>query len=202
MTDREQVSFWFDPVCPWAWLTSRWILEAEKVRPIDIEWHVMSLAYLNQDRDLPDDYREQLLQVWRPVRVITAAIERHGRSYALPLYTAMGTRIHLGKRTDWDAIIAEALAEVGLPTELAAVAHGTDFDDVLKADHHAGTDQVGGDVGTPIIAVAGTAVFGPVVTPAPKGEAAGKLWDGVLAVTSTPGFYEIKRTRTLGPVFE
>lgn len=168
MTDREQVSFWFDPVCPWAWLTSRWILEAEKVRPIDIEWHVMSLAYLNQDRDLPDDYREQLLQVWRPVRVITAAIERHGRSYALPLYTAMGTRIHLGKRTDWDAIIAEALAEVGLPTELAAVAHGTDFDDVLKADHHAGTDQVGGDVGTPIIAVAAPPSSAPSSPPPPR----------------------------------
>lgn len=159
-------------------------------------------ADANQDRDLPDDYREQLIQVWRPVRVITAAIERHGRSYALPLYTAMGTRIHLGRRNDWDAIIAEALAEVGLPAEPAAAAYGTDFDDVLKADHHAGTDQVGADVGTPIIAVAGTAVFGPVVTPAPKGEAAGKLWDGVLAVTSTPGFYETKRTRTLGPDFE
>lgn len=144
MTDCGSVRFWFEPLCPWAWMTSRWILEVEKVRPIDVEWHVMSLAYLNQDRDLPDDYRKRLRQAWRPVRAVTAAIEQHGRSYALPLYTAIGTRLHPGKRTDVDTIVAEALAEAGLPAELAAAAGSTDFDNVLKADHHAGPGRHGG----------------------------------------------------------
>src|SRR5262245_1526684 len=193
--------FWFDPLCPWAWMTSRWMLEVEKVRPVKTSWHVMSLAYLNQDKDIPDEYREMLKPAWGPVRVAVAAAQAEGEQVLLPLYTALGDRIHIHGRSIDRALVEEALEEVGLPTSLADAMDSTAYDEDLKKSHHAGMDQVGTDVGTPVIAVDGTAFFGPVVTPAPKAEAAGRLWDGTLLVASTPGFYEIKRTRTKGPDF-
>ncbi len=199
--DRTPVDFWFDPLCPWAWMSSRWLLEVEKVRPIAPSFHVMSLAYLNADKDIPQEYRDMLASAWGPVRVAIAAAQAEGDQILLPLYTALGNRIHLEGRSIDRALIEESLEEVGLPTSLADAANSTDYDEDLKKSHHAGMDQVGMEVGTPVIAAEGTAFFGPVVTPAPKGEAAGKLWDGVLLVAATPGFYELKRTRTKGPDF-
>jgi protein-disulfide isomerase-like protein with CxxC motif len=198
---RIPVDFWFDPLCPWAWMSSRWLLEVEKVRPIAPSFHVMSLAYLNEDKDIPDDYREMLRTAWGPVRVAIAAAEAEGDQILLPLYTALGNRIHLEGRSIDRALIEEALEEVGVPTSLADAADSTEYDEALKKSHHAGMDQVGMEVGTPVIATEGVAFFGPVVTPAPKGDAAGRLWDGVLLVAGTPGFYELKRTRTKGPDF-
>lgn len=198
---RPRADFWFDPACPWAWMASRWILEVEQVRDIEVAWHVMSLAILNEGRDLPDDYRALIDRTLGPVRVCIAAEEGHGSDVLLPLYTALGKRIHLEQRRD-DDLVADALAEVGLPAQLAEAATSIEFDDLLAKSHHAGMDPVGDDVGTPIIHFQGVAFFGPVVTPAPKGEAAGTLWDGVLAVAGTPGFYELKRSRTLGPIFD
>ena len=200
-TERTPVDFWFDPLCPWAWMTSRWLLEVEKVRPIAPSFHVMSLAYLNQDKDIPEDYRAMLEPAWGPVRVAVAAAQAEGDHVLLPLYTALGNRIHLEGRSIDRQLIEEALEEVGLPTALADAADSTAYDEDLKKSHHAGMDQVGMEVGTPVIATEGVAFFGPVVTPAPKGEDAGKLWDGVLLVAGTPGFFEIKRTRDKGPDF-
>ncbi len=202
MSERTTAGFWFDPLCPWAWMTSRWMLEVERVREVDVEWHVMSLAYLNDGRDLPEEYADMMKRAWGPVRVVIAAQERHGQEVTLPLYTAMGERIHRQQQQDFDQVVREALAEVGLPAELAGAARSTEWDEALKRSHHAGMDQVGMDVGTPVISVEGVAFFGPVVTPAPKGEDAGRLWDGVVLVASTPGFYELKRTRDRDPVFD
>lgn len=200
---RATADFWFDPMCPWAWMTSRWMGEVQQIRDVDVRWHVMSLAVLNEGRELPPDYRALMERAWGPVRVVVAAQQAHGDDVVKPLYDAMGTRIHLQERgEDLEAVIAEALDEVALPAGLAAAASSQEHDDALRASHQRAVDLVGDDVGTPVVAVNGTAFFGPVVTPAPKGEAAGRLWDGAVLVAGTPGFYELKRSRTQGPIFD
>ena len=196
---RPVVDFWFDPACPWAWMTSRWISEVATHRDLDLRWHVMSLSVLNEHRDLPEDYRRLMDQSWAAVRVAVAAARDHGDEVLGPLYTAMGTRRHPQGRTDTEAIIAESLAEVGLPATLAAVGRTGDVDDLLRASHARAVDLVGDDVGTPVMAIDGAGYFGPVVTPAPTGQAALDLFDGLVLMTRVPGFYELKRTRTAGP---
>ncbi len=197
----QTVDLWVDPACPWAWMTSRWLLEAAEVRDLDVRFHVMSLSVLNEGRDLSDDYVQFLSRAWAPVRVLIAAEARHGNDIVGPLYSAMGRRRHIAGVTDEHAIIAESLAEVGLEEDLAEAGSVTTFDGLLRESHHRGMDPVGEEVGTPVIHVGDVAFFGPVVTPAPKGEAAGRLFDGVLAVAGTPGFFELKRSRTKGPDF-
>ncbi|WP_199423912.1 mycothiol-dependent nitroreductase Rv2466c family protein [Actinotalea solisilvae] len=200
---RATADFWFDPVCPWAWMTSRWMTEVEQVRDVEVRWHVMSLAVLNEGRDLPADYRRSMDDAWGPVRVVTAARLAHGDAVVKPLYDAIGTRLHPGGRKDERlAVVAEALAEVGLPAELIEAASSDEHDAELRASHQRAIDLVGDDVGTPVVAINGTAFFGPVMTPAPKGEDAGRLWDGFVLVTGVPGFYELKRSRKDGPIFD
>lgn len=176
--------------------------EVEAVRPVDVTWSVMSLSVLNEGRDLPEEYRELMDRGWGPVRVITAAARDYGDKVVKPLYDAMGTRIHLEGEKDLDAVIAAALDEVGIDAGLARYASTDEVDDLLRASHERGIGLVGDEVGTPVVAVNGVAFFGPVVSPAPRGEAAGRLWDGCVLVAGTPGFFELKRSRTVGPIFD
>ncbi len=194
--------FWFDPACPWAWITSRWMKEVEQVRDVETNFHIMCLAYLNEDKDVSADYREFLSTAWGPVRVCMAAAEHHGAEVLDALYTELGTRFHNEGLDRTRETIEAALAAAGLPVELADAMTDSGYDEAIKKSHHAGMDQVGMEVGTPVISVGGEAFFGPVVTPVPRGEVAGRLWDGVRLVAGVEGFYELKRTRDVGPSFD
>jgi DSBA-like thioredoxin domain len=205
------VDFWFDPVCPWTWLTSRWMLEVRKTRRVDITWHVMSLAVLNEGRldQLPPQNRELMSHAWAPVRVLMAAREALGSGVLEPLYTALGTQYFLMDQPKTHATLQAALREAGLPQHLARAGDRDAFDPALRRSHEEGINLVGQEVGSPIIAIPGPdpgprkiAFFGPVVNPTPRGERAVVLWDNVVALASIPGFYEIKRTRTHGPIFD
>jgi hypothetical protein len=204
--DREDMQFFFDPLCPWAWITSRWMLEVEKVRPVQVDWRIMSLAYLNleqhEGKGLNEEYLARMAKAWGPVRVCAAAAAEAGPAILGPLYTAIGTRIHNQGRREDPAVLPEALAEVGLPASLADAAESIEFDEAIKKSHHEAFDEVGLDVGTPVIRIRGKALFGPVITPAPKGEAAGELWDGLVLVTKADGFFELKRSRDRRPSFD
>jgi predicted DsbA family dithiol-disulfide isomerase len=202
------VDLWVDPVCPWAWMTSRWLLEVAEHRVLDIRWHVMSLAVLNEGReDLPERYRRLLSEGWGPVRVMTAARQKYGAEVTGPLYTALGTRIHRQGLGPGREAMTQALQETGLAPELIDYAEQDTYDRELRASHQEGIDQVGQEVGTPVIALPGPdgtvrAFFGPVVTPAPRGQDALRLWDGLVLLAATPGFYELKRSRSRGPVID
>lgn len=202
MSHRPAVEFWFDPVCPWAWMSSRWLMDVASRRDLDVTWSFMSLSVLNEGRDLDPDYRALMDRAWGPVRVIAAARQAHGAGVVKALYDAMGTRIHPGGEGDLDAVVAGALAETGLPAALADAARSGEYDGILRAAQARVIELVGDDVGTPVISVDGVAFFGPVVTPAPRGEAADRLFDGCVLVAGTPGFYELKRSRSAGPSFE
>lgn len=200
--DVTVVDFWFDPICLWAWLTSRWILDVEKVRPVKTIFHVMSLSVLNQGRDLDEEYRQGMDQAWAPVRVALGVERQFGSEQLAAFYTAIGTRIHVQQEERGRDVISAALADLGLPPELVELGDTGNNDDDLRASHHAGMDPVGYDVGTPVLHVGGHAFFGPVFSPRPHGEEAGRVFDGVLALAAYPGFFELKRTRDVGPIFD
>jgi hypothetical protein len=200
--ETATVDFWFDPMCPWAWMTSRWMLEVEAVRPVKTVFHVMSLSILNSDRELSETYQAAMDKGWPPVRVALAVGQQYGQDQLAAFYTAIGTRIHIHQQGVERDTIEGALTDIGLPVELAELGYTGDNDDLLRKSHHEGMDPVGYEVGTPVIHVKDVAFFGPVITPRPKGEEAGRVWDGVLQLASYPGFFELKRTRTAQPSFE
>src|SRR2546421_7057548 len=201
MSGDVKVDFWFDPLCPWAWITSRWLLEVVPMRALDVHWHVMSLSVLNEGRDLSEDYRRRMDAAWGPVRVLIAAQQRYGDDILLPLYTALGNRFHLEKAPIERPSVESALAACELPTSLADAMTSSDYDEAVRSSHEDGISRVGLEVGTPILSVNGASFFGPVVTPMPQGEAAARLWDGVVLVTGIDGFFELKRTRDRRPSF-
>ena len=196
------VDFWFDPSCPWAWMTSRWIDEVAQSRSLAVKWNVMSLAVLNENNEPSESSGEFLPRALRYTRLVAAIQERHGNQMVKPLYDALGTRIHLAARSDVDAIISESLADLGLPASDASFADTDEFDPQMRASHFSAIDRVGSDVGTPVIAIGDYAFFGPVISPAPHGARALALWDGVVALAAYDGFFELKRSRTRGPVFD
>ncbi|WP_129658506.1 DsbA family protein [Rothia halotolerans] len=204
----QHVDYWFDPICPWAWMTSRWMTEIEGIRDVEVTWHPFSLGILNEGNDLEEGYREHIAASWGPARVAMAVRELHGQESVKPFYDAVGTAIHPeGTGEEDDAVryreaILRGLREAGLPEDLVEYAGKTDYDEALRASNQRGLDLVGDDVGVPIIAIEGTAFFGPVMSPAPKGEEAGRVWDGALALASYEGFFELKRSRTRGPQFD
>jgi hypothetical protein len=198
---------WVDPRCPWAWIASRWLVEVEQVRPVEPRFHVMSLSVLNEGREVQEKYRQGMVEGWGPVRVCIAAEQQHGPEVLRPLYSAMGTRIHHQRAGLGRDMMLAALADADLPAELIEAAESTAYDELLRTSHHAGMGPVGAEVGTPVIHVPGvdgkvTAFFGPVISPIPRGEAAGQLWDGVLAVAGTDGFFELKCSRNRDPLFD
>jgi len=202
--DREttNVDFWFDATCPWAWMASRWMLEVERVRPVHTTFHQMSLAVLNEGRDLPDDYRAGMDAAWLPARVGIAVEQQAGAEGLRDFYTALGTRFHPGDEPRTIETVRAALDDIGMRPEVAEVGLTDELDDALRRSHHEGMDPVGDEVGTPVIRINGMSLFGPVVSPAPKGEEAGRLFDGFRLVTAYPGFFELKRSRTVGPQFD
>lgn len=198
----QKVDLWFDPMCPWAWMTSRWLLEVEKVRDVQVDFHIMSLSVLNDGRDLDEDYQQAMDEGWAAVRVALGVEREHGQKALRDFYTAIGTRFHPGGEPKTRGTIEGALSDVGLPVGLADLGETDAHDEALRASHHAGMDAVGDEVGTPVIHLNGKALFGPVISPAPKGEEAGNLFDGFAKVTAYEGFFELKRTRTVGPIFD
>ncbi len=206
MTERTPVDLWFDPFCPYAWMTSRWLLEVEKVRPIEPRWHIMSLNVLNEGKDVPETYRELIAKAIGPVRVVAAVQDKYDSETVGRLYTELGTRFHnQGRLKELDRLretVEEALEAAGLERRFADAMDSEEFDEILRASHNDGIGRVGQEVGTPVISVEGVAFFGPVVSPAPKGEEAAKLWDGVRLVAGIDGFFELKRSRTRPPIFD
>jgi hypothetical protein len=182
-------------------MTSRWVDEVARLRDFEVTWHVMSLAILNEDQEVSEEYAAFFPRSLKYTRLVTAAAEMHGQSMVKALYDALGTQIHPGANSDPDEVIPAALAEVGLPATFAAFANSHEYDRQMRASHFDGINRVGQDVGTPVIAVNGVAFFGPVISPAPMGDAALALWDGVVALASYNGFFELKRSRTREPIF-
>lgn len=202
MTIKTKAEFWFDPVCPWAFITSRWILEVAQVRDIEVTWNIFSLAHLNKDRELSEKYQATMSNSWSCSRVVMAVVNKYGDEKMLAIYTSIGTRIHLGEEPVSERLFRAALSEIGLDPEFALEMHNETWDAKIVDSHERGIKSVGDDIGTPIIAIDGVGFFGPVISPAPKGEEAGKLWDGIALAASYPGFFEVKRSRTVGPIFD
>lgn len=203
MAENTKVEFWFDPVCPWAWMTSRWIQEVERLRDgVEVDWNVMSLAILNEDRDMNDAHKKSHAFSKRACQVAAGVKAELGNEAMVKFYDTIGTINHNEGRSGEEGTLEEAVEKDGVPAEFVTRAENGEFDELLLASHNGAIDRVGDEVGTPVIAVNGVAFFGPVISPAPKGDMALQLFDGVVAAAGYDGFFEIKRSRTRGPQFD
>lgn len=201
----DTVELFVDPTCPYAWVTSRWLLHAAQVRDIEPVFSLMSLAVLNEGRDLSPDYRRAIDDAWGVARVATRILADHGQEAFSTWYTAWGEAHHVGGDHDRRTVCATALQAAQLPESLMEHYEnvpGDATDTELRERHARAEDMVGSDVGTPVISFGeGVAYFGPVISPAPRGEDAGRLLDGMRLLASVDGFYEVKRSRGDGVDF-
>lgn len=196
------VQFYFDPACPWTWITSRWVVDVAAQRGFDITWLPFSLRHRNIDNAGYDRIRDELDAQHPGMRVIEAARHQYGNDAVGGLYTAFGTLIH-HDRDDNLARLAEGIAMANLPPVLIDAANDDSFDAGIIASTEAGRAIVGDDAGIPIVVVDGarSTFFGPVLSPAPTGADAVELWDAFVTLGRFDGLYEIKRTRSVGPIF-
>ncbi len=198
------VTLFVDPTCPYAWMTSRWLLNATAERDEFVpEFRIMSLGVLNEGRDLDPDYMEAMDRAWDPARLMMKLQRDYGQEEFNAFYTAWGERFHVqDRKDDYRAVAAESLEEAGIDADALKIWGSTELDQELRAEQAAVEDMVGDDVGTPVISFGeGVAYFGPVVSPAPKGEQAGQMLDAMAMMATIPGFYELKRARSGGPDF-
>ena len=195
------VTFWFDPSCPFTWMTSRWMLEVAEQRPLDITWRVMSSAIANEGNEVPAEFVPFVAAAWKGARVAVAVGEDHDSDTLGRFYTALGQRSHVGGQLIDEELILKALAEVGLPSELAAAADDPAYDGAVRASHAESQAAAGDTFGSPVVAIEGRAFFGPVVTPIPRGVDALRLFDGLRNLSAVPQFAELKRARNGPPDF-
>jgi hypothetical protein len=203
--DVPTVDFWFDPVCPYSWIGSRWIPEVERQRPVRLRWHVMSLYLLNRGRNPDVSYVAYLEQVHGTARVATAVAVRHGSEALRDVYTAYGTQIfdhwRYAEADECRAAMGAALREVTLPAGLVDAFDTPAYDDALARSHAAAIAPVGDEAGTPTIHLGDTAFYGPILNSIPRGEDALRVFDGARMLCGFDDFYELKRTRERPPVY-
>jgi protein-disulfide isomerase-like protein with CxxC motif len=204
--ETTSADFWIDPSCPWSVMTASWLAEVQRERGVDVRWHAMSLAVLNEGNEIPEEWAQLTADSWGPVRVLAAADERFEPDRVRALVLALGRRLHADGRRDVDAVIRESVEEAGLPAELAELAWVTDLDEVVRLSHKRAMALGGDDVGSPILSVPGAegepvGFYGPIVSRPLEGPAAARLWDAYLTMATTPGFFELKRTRDEDPQF-
>ncbi len=187
---------WFDPTCPFTWATSCWLRDTAPTQGARVEWHLMSLAVLNDGSEVPEQHREAMALSWRPLRLLAAAGRTAGNEAVGALFTALGTRLHEQHRALDDALLVESLEEAGLPADLLAAADDAAHDDAVRASHAQAQERVETDSGSPVLALDdGPAWFGPVVSPVPAGQAATDLWLGLASLSRVAQFSELKRGR-------
>lgn len=202
---KDTVEFYWDPVCPWCWITSRWMIDVGSQKQIQVNWKLFSLKKINAGRDIAKDFKILHEMGLRALRVAAAVRKEYGNEGIAKLYTVMGTRYHHDKEDiDEPEVLDKILQTCGFAKQLADAVNKNAWDKMIAADMDQAIAKVGRDVGVPLIVLdggKGPGFFGPVFSPAPSGQAAVELWDAIIVAGRTPGFFELKRTREIGPQF-
>lgn len=206
------VEFFWDPICPWAWITSRWLVNVVAQKPMEVEWRFLSLSLINEERkyhdEFPPEYERAHTRGLELLRVAAAVRAELGSAAVLPLYSALGRTIHNdGNATAFDEPtgVERVLTGLGYPVDLAAAATSAERDDLIRSETNEALDRCGGNVGTPVLSFSppgGPSFFGPVISRAPKGKEALDLWDAVAVLGSNAHFSELKRSTRGRPQFD